>query len=180
MNRVIKRFYCIRYNHDWSNCTTKGIHTSFSVTVVIPDSQVSPWPRLSVPWLRWHLAVCGITAMNLNFASIHELNSGRWRLVAFRPKVSYANNCNMTINLYRSNERLNFNDIHKLGSIRNWPNGMVSWFLLILEKAILLWLLECVILVFWILYCTNSWVKLFYRLPITYELVVFIAVCHLF
>ena len=61
------------------------------------------WPRLSVPWLRWHLAVCGITAMNLNFVSIHELNSGRWRLVAFRPEVSYANNCNMTINLYRSN-----------------------------------------------------------------------------
>ena len=155
----------------------KGIHTSFSVTVAIPDSQVSPWPRLSVPWLRWHLAVCSITTMNLNSVSIHELktwyhvlllmdlvlsyfilkvrNSGRWRLVAFRPKVSYANNCNMTINLYLSKQRLNFNNFHKLGAIRKWPNGMVSWFLLIQEKAILLWLLECVILVFWILYCTN-------------------------
>ena len=75
--------------------------------------------------------------------------------MAFRPKVSYANNCNMTINLYRSNQRLNFNNIHKLGAIRNWPNGMVSWFLLIPEKAIIQWFLECVILVFWILYCTN-------------------------
>ena len=71
--------------------------------------------------------------------------------MAFRPKVSCANNYNITINLYRSNQRLNFNNIHKLGAITNWPNGMVSWFLLILEKAVLLWLLECVILVFLII-----------------------------
>ena len=62
----------IRHNHNWSNCIKKGIHTSFSATVMIPDSQVSPWPRLSVPWLWWHLAVCSITAMNLNSVSIHE------------------------------------------------------------------------------------------------------------
>ena len=110
-------------------------------------------------------------------------NSGRWRLVGFRPKVSYANNCNMTISLYRSNQWLNFNGIHKLRE--NDQNDMVSWFLSILEKAILLWLLQCVILVFWILYCTNiyrtsCWIKLCYKLPLTCELVVLIAACHLF
>ena len=35
----------VRHNHNWSNCINK-IHTSFSITVAIPDSRVSPWRRL--------------------------------------------------------------------------------------------------------------------------------------
>ena len=133
---------------------------------------------ISFYWWTWFWAS--------SWLNLKVRNSGRWRLVASRSMVSYANNCNMTINLYRSYQRLNFNNIHKLGAIINWPNGMVSWFLLILEKAILLWLLECEYS-FWCsvfciaqIYWTSRWIKLCYKLSITYELVAFIAVCHLF